>query len=71
MSWLLKFLLASYLHYYVVNCLIHRPQMQQVAGQMKQSNPELFDQLRSHVQGAQQSSNDPSPNKDPPTTKSS
>ena len=45
--------------------------MQQVAGQMKQSNPELFDQLRGQVQKAQQSSKDPASNQDPPTTKSS
>lgn len=45
--------------------------MQQVAGQMKQSNPELFDQLRDQVQKAQEPVKDPSTNQDPPTTKSS
>jgi len=40
--------------------------MQQVAGQMKQSNPELFDQFRDHIQQAQQSSKE-----DTPTTKPS
>lgn len=47
------------------------PQMQQVAGQMKQSNPELFDQLRGQIQKTQQPSKDPPSNQDPPTTKPS
>ena len=45
--------------------------MQQVAGQMKQSNPELFDQLRGQIQNSQQPSKDSSSNQDPPTTKPS
>ena len=45
--------------------------MQQVTGQMKQSNPELFDQLRGQIQKAQQPNKDPSSNEDPPTTKPS
>lgn len=45
--------------------------MQQVAGQMKQSNPELFDQLRGQIQKTQQPSKDPPSNQDPPTTKPS
>ena len=39
--------------------------------QMKQSNPELFDQLRGQIQKAQQPNKDPSSNEDPPTTKPS
>jgi len=37
--------------------------MQEVAGQMQRSNPELFDQLRDHLQQAGQ------PNQAPPSTK--
>ena len=51
-----------------------RPQMQRVAGQMKQSNPELFDQLHGQIQKAQQDSSsnqDSSSTQDPPTTKPS
>ncbi|XP_065904749.1 small glutamine-rich tetratricopeptide repeat-containing protein alpha-like [Dysidea avara] len=39
------------------------PQMQEVAGQMRRSNPELFDQLRDHVQQTGQ------PNQVPPSSK--
>jgi len=41
----------------------YRPQMQEVAGQMRRTNPELFDQLRDHIkQGGQ-------PDQAPPTSK--